>query len=171
MDKLLRRNENTLVIVGTGVILYGLWSVVKTLFLALQELHRQSMDSSVLAMMQPFSPEIAKTVFFLLGVLLLVILLAADILLRLYVGLSARAEGFGRKKKGYGYLVIAALMAVASVTTLVAAVISIPSSLDTIEDKIVTIIVELTSCITMTEMIISALKVKKLRKESEAAQH
>lgn len=96
MEKELRRNQISLVTFGTGVILLGVWSVLKTVLYVLAgpplDLGEETDPTAIL---------VTKIVFFaLLG-----ILIAADILLRLYIGRSARAEGLGRPQKSrYLYL-------------------------------------------------------------------
>ena len=166
MEKLLRRYENTLVIVGTGVIMYGIWSVAKSLFLILQD------SSGIIGEFYTSLEErrMSPPEMFMVNVILYSMIgavLAADIALRLYVGRSARDEGLGKKDKGYGYIVIAGLM---TGMTLLSVVISAAGFrngivINDIEEFIITAIVELTSAITLIEMILSALKVKKLRKE------
>lgn len=172
LDKMLRRYENTLVILGTGVIMYGLWSVAKTVFLLLQEARnlRASGALSLAGAQLQGGPEMARLVTvsgWVVFWVIAVVMIGIDIALRLYVGLSARAEGFGTKKRGSGYLVVAGLMAVLSFATAVYTILHIPSGLNDLENNIVTMIVEVTSVIILVEMIRAAWKVKKLRKEKQ----
>ena len=88
-----------------------------------------------------------------------------DFLLRLYVGLSARAEGFG-KKKGYAYIVVAFLIAIASLFSIVMIFFDIRfTGVTSLMELIVSIIVEITSAVVMIELIAAAFTVKKLNRE------
>ena len=145
----MRRYQNLLTVSGLGVIIFGLWTVLKTiLLLFLQEDMVDDLPDGLFY----------RVLFFTLigGVLLI------DFLIRLFVGLSARAEGFG-KKKGYGYIVVAILIAIASLVSLV--LIFFDMGDRSILELIVSFIVEATSMIATVELLVAAFTVKKLKKE------
>ena len=145
----MRRYQNLLTVSGLGVIIFGLWTVLKTiLLLFLQEDMVDDLPDGLFY----------RVLFFTLigGVLLI------DFLIRLFVGLSARAEGFG-KKMGYGYIVVAILMALASLASLV--MIFFDTADRSILELIVSFIVEATSMIATVELLVAAFTVKKLKKE------
>lgn len=145
----MRRYQNLLTVSGLGVIIFGLWTVLKTiLLLFLQEDLVDDLPDGLFY----------RVLFFTLigGVLLI------DFLIRLFVGLSARAEGFG-KKKGYGYIVVAILIAIASLASLV--LIFFDMGDRSILELIVSFIVEATSMIATVELLVAAFTVKKLKKE------
>ena len=145
----MRRYQNLLTVSGLGVIIFGLWTVLKTiLLLFLQEDMLDDLPDGLFY----------RVLFFTLvgGVLLI------DFLIRLFVGLSARAEGFG-KKKGYGYIVVAILIAIASLASLVLIFFDIADR--SILELIVSFIVEATSMIATVELLVAAFTVKKLKKE------
>ena len=145
----MRRYQNLLTVSGLGVIIFGLWTVLKTiLLLFLQEDMVDDLPDGLFY----------RVLFFTLigGVLLI------DFLIRLLVGLSARAEGFG-KKKGYGYIVVAILIAIASLVSLV--LIFFDTADRSILELIVSFIVEATSMIATVELLVAAFTVKKLKKE------
>jgi hypothetical protein len=145
----LRRWQNMLTISGMGVIVFGAWSVLKTILLLV---FRQELVSNI-------PDDIVERVilYVLVGVLLLI-----DFSVRLFVGLSARAEGFG-KKKGWAYLVIAVLIALSSVSSLVTVFFGTGNT--PILELIVSTIVEITSLAAVIEMLAAAVMVRKLRKE------
>ena len=149
-ERKMRRYQNLLTVSGLGVIIFGLWSVLKTILLLF-------MKEGILSEI-PDDTFVRVMFFLILGGILLV-----DVLIRLYVGLSARAEGFG-KKKGYGYVVIAILMALASLTSLV--LIFFDSNEQSIWELIVSVIVEATSLVVTIELLVAAFTVKKLKKET-----
>ena len=148
-ERKMRRYRNLLTVSGLGVIIFGLWSVLKTILLLF-------MKEGILSEI-PDDTFVRVMFFLILGGILLI-----DVLIRLYVGLSARAEGFG-KKKGYGYVVIAILMALASLTSLV--LIFFDSNEQSIWELIVSVIVEATSLVVTIELLVGAFTVKKLKKE------
>lgn len=148
-ERKMRRYQNLLTVSGLGVIIFGLWSVLKTILLLF-------MKEGILSEI-PDDTFVRVMFFLILGGILLV-----DVLIRLYVGLSARAEGFG-KKKGYGYVVIAILMALASLTSLV--LIFFDSNEQSLWELIVSVIVEATSLVVTIELLVAAFTVKKLKKE------
>lgn len=148
-ERKMRRYRNLLTVSGLGVIIFGLWSVLKTILLLF-------MKEGILSEI-PDDTFVRVMFFLILGGILLI-----DVLIRLYVGLSARAEGFG-KKKGYGYVVIAILMALASLTSLV--LIFFDTNEQSIWELIVSVIVEATSLVVTIELLVAAFTVKKLKKE------
>lgn len=148
-ERKMRRYQNLLTVSGLGVIIFGLWSVLKTILLLF-------MKEGILSEI-PDDTFVRVMFFLILGGILLV-----DVLIRLYVGLSARAEGFG-KKKGYGYVIIAILMALASLTSLV--LIFFDTNEQSIWELIVSVIVEATSLVVTIELLVAAFTVKKLKKE------
>ena len=90
--------------------------------------------------------------------------LVIDISLRLYVGLSARAEGFGRKH-GRVYLVVAALMIVCFAALIVLSITFFSlDNYDSVLDAVINFAVDLTSLITLIELFVAAIRVKKLTK-------
>lgn len=149
-ERKMRRYQNLLTVSGLGVIIFGLWSVLKTILLLF-------MKEGILSEI-PDELFVRVMFFLILGGILLI-----DVLIRLYVGLSARAEGFG-KKKGYGYVVIAILMALASLTSLV--LIFFDTNEQSLWELIVSVIVEATSLVVTIELLVAAFTVKKLKKET-----
>ena len=149
-ERKMRRYRNLLTVSGLGVIIFGLWSVLKTILLLF-------MKEGILSEI-PDDTFVRVMFFLILGGILLI-----DVLIRLYVGLSARAEGFG-KKKGYGYVVIAILMALASLTSLV--LIFFDTNEQSLWELIVSVIVEATSLVVTIESLVAAFSVKMLKKET-----
>ena len=164
----LRKDENTLTVVGSGVILFGVWTVVK---MVLQEINRfpefmaelgadelgfeetgladLGLDSNLLAMAVAFT--------------VVIIVYLMDLGLRVFVGLSARAEGRGRPQ-GRLYLILAGLLLVLSGLSFVSYVITYFSHSEYVVDADAAILVELTSFITLLQMIISAVRVRRARR-------
>ncbi len=154
----LRRYQNLLTISGLGVIAFSLWSIMKSfLFIFL----RNEVFTEALKMKNvPDDFRVRAILYSIFGSIILF-----DFLLRLYVGLSARAEGFG-KKKGYAYIVVAFLIAIASLFSIVMIFFDIRfTGVTSLMELIVSIIVEITSAVVMIELIAAAFTVKKLNRE------
>ena len=82
-----RRYSNTLVILGTGVILYGFWSVIKLVAYLL--LGYQIYDPSQMEGMTESDTAILMIV--------LAVVMTGDVIVRLIIGLNAISEGRGKK--------------------------------------------------------------------------
>ena len=149
----LRQNQNTLVVVGMGVIAFGIWSVVKTVMLA-------AFNTEQMTALSEQGIVFVASFWVLLG-----IWLAIDLWLRLYVGLSAIHEGRGRKKRK-AYIVWAFFMALFSALGVVAGLAAIRFS-KALGTTVVSVIVEITSCVLLVEMALSAIKVKRLSRQLE----
>lgn len=164
----LRRDENTLTVVGSGVILFGVWTVVK---MVLQEINRfpefmaelgvdeLGFEGTGLADMG-LDPKLLATV---VAFTVVIIVFLMDLALRVFVGLSARAEGRGRPQ-GRLYLILAGLLLVLSGLSFVSYVITYFSHSEYVVDADAAILVELTSFITLLQMIISAVRVRRARR-------
>ena len=149
----LRKNQNTLIVVGLGVIAFGVWSVIKSVLLT-------TLTGDTLANITEQGTAVTVAFWIMLG-----IVLAIDLRLRLYVGLAAINEGRGRKKRK-AYIVWAFLMAFMGALAVVIGLATIGSS-EAIGTTVVTVIVETTSCVLLVEMALAALKVKKLCRQLE----
>lgn len=158
MEKKLRKYRNTLVVSGTGVVLFGAWSIVKTLMyftmapVFAQALMEFSMDDGVTEAL------VLKIFWFLIGFVLVI-----ELSVRAYIGLSAVAEGKG-KKKGYVYVLLAVWLWIQQLVFLVQGLATAQYVTDSLLDTAVTLIVDLTSMYTMMEMIVSSVRVKWHRK-------
>ena len=157
LERLLRKNRNTLVIVGEGVIAFGLWNVIKILLsIALVEETRQSLlyDST--------TGEALPLALIVIGVIIILGLMLA---LRLFVGLSAVSEGRGRRR--YGYLVFVALMVLLDSAALAATFFYASDPFDSVMDAVITVVVELTSIVMLAELFASGIRVKSLSRQLE----
>ena len=164
LERELRRNQDTLSSVGLGVMAFGAWSVIETVILFIIQIPKQAAET--------VESEYVPAFIAVAGVMLLV-LLAADLLLRVYVGRSARAEWRqGGQRKGY--LFAAGFLALISLASLVFILLSVilPGKFGTGEntDTVTIAVIELTSLITLIEMIAAGLRVRRIRRELESRQ-
>ena len=163
----LRRDENTLMVVGSGVIIFGVWSVLKVLLLEttrlpemMEEIRLQDLGLEETGIGDLSWVVAALTmVFILIGLLL-------DLSIRVFVGLSARAEGKG-KKQGRVYLVLSALLLVVSGLSFCSYIYAFSRGSDQVMDSDAAILVELTSFVTLLQMILSAVRVRRARRAEQ----
>ena len=151
-----RRNSNTLSILGAGVIIFGFWSVIKIV------------TYSVLGvpLYTEADVEAAGGVSIDIIVTVLYCLLAGDIIVRLIVGLCARAEGkhHEKRQKGFylGFTVWEILFEIFSVYSVIVQFLNLNDK-DCIE-VYVSIFMELSSLLILIEVYIAALSVRRYKK-------
>ena len=156
----LRRGQNTLFILGGGVITFGVWSVVKSIMYFL-------VDPSSYFYMKDLPQEFRLLALVIMyGIVALIV--GLDVGLRLYVGLSARAEARG-KKKSRAYIRVAAVMAAANLLlflgALVSAILNADNAFRNLLDTLVSAVVDVTALITLIELVFTARRVQQLRKQ------
>ena len=149
-----RRLQDTLIIAGDGVIAFSVWSLVKTaLFFLLtkDELIREafSIDESL--------PMTAVC-------LAVLVLLCIDLIVRAFVGLSARAEGHGKKKSPF-YLVVAALAAIANTTAAITTALGMAVTLSLL-DLVISVVIEITALAALVLVIYSSVSLRRLNRSS-----
>lgn len=159
MERKLRKQQSLLVDAGTGVILFGVLGVAKVnLYLGLSPVFQE-----VLHMIAQEIEMDEKTIITILW-FLVAMWLIMEMGVRLYVGLSAIAEGKG-KKKGYVYLLVAAALLG---TTLSQSWATFgPEALaksDISMSLILNFCMELISVYVILELLITGIRVKRLKK-------
>lgn len=165
------RTGSTLRILGAGVIIFGVWAVVKPALIAVA--------APTLNGGYNLSPENRTAV----GVIGMVVWAAVVILLRLYVGLSAWKEGSGTPQ-GWGYVIwavfilLSGFLLFAVLLFLVfrfdvsveakssATVVSFASLMVNItSDTLASLLVDITSEVILLELIYNAGKMKRLNRQ------
>lgn len=163
----IRRLQDTLAISGVGTIAFGAWSLAK---IALVFLFLGGNTNSLL--LQLASEEASRQLIeaegdaFAFAIFAFVIFAACiDLGMRLYVGLSARAEGHGRQK-GVFYLVVAGLLATSSAFSIILAALGSVEFL-TLLDAVVSIAIEATSLGVLVLMISCSIRLRRMAKPEE----
>ena len=164
MERNLRKCQNTLYISGIGVIILGIWSVLKTVLnftLNAQATRKMVME---LGTGRLDEPEYALTndQYYIAFIVITCIILVIDLLIRLYIGLKAMREGKGRQT-GYKYIVFASLLTISFVFSIYGTIVSFmddSSQMMDIFDKISVLVVDFVSFIMSFDMVISAIRVK-----------
>lgn len=92
MNRQLLRQQNNLVISGIGVIMLGIWTVVRMVLYSL--LHMEEFT----ALMPETVPRI---LFIAITYVVIAVILAVILLVRFYIGRSAMAEGRGERRNSF----------------------------------------------------------------------
>ncbi len=151
----LRRYEDDLNVSGTGIVIMGAWSIVKLimdLFLESKEYFAFEADSKF---------EYAFGVTFVLIFVAIISLIVIKI--HLYIGLNAIKASKGREhKKGYfaGSVIILIIMVLCLLFY-----IEKFQDIDNIDTTISALLVDLTTIYILAVVVISTVKIKKLRKK------
>ena len=169
---LIRKSQNTLIVVGMGTILFSVWTAVKmlgTLFLLKDETVaavRRIADENSLA--------VSDKLIFQIVLVFAVLFMLVSVGIRTHIGLAAVSEGRGRRRRK-GYLIFAAIIIIVNVLAFTMNIISDTQesfgALST-DTSLSSFVIELTSVVMLTEMIVSAVRLRKARlRVSQSAVH
>ena len=151
----IRRLQDTLTIAGSAVIAFSIWSLAKIgMFLAFA-------DKDLLSWLLGLDKDSLTTAVYVS----LIVVALIDVSVRAYVGMSARAEGRGAKK-GPFYLVVAAFIALANASSLVAIALSASLALP-LSSMIVPIVIEATAITALVLVIRSSTRLRRKNKTAE----
>lgn len=162
MQEEYRKHQHTMIIAGTGVFLFGLWSLVKTILYILFA----NSDEEGLDIPEYDTPEEAMFVMIFVLVFLAVVL-CIDLFLRWRLGVKARAIGEGSKEPGVSFRLQAGYVTLIDAIEIVTGVMSLMQTPDNPADIVVTLLVDITSFVTIMQMLFAAYRMKKLKSEME----
>lgn len=153
MDAKIRKLENNLVTVGSGVVIFSLWSLLRMIvyFIVLGD--------TLLVNLTPL--EILFAMTFIWGVIII------DCVIRCFIGLSARSEGYGNKKR-LVYVVLACIVFVNYTLLFAMEIVFIVLDSFDLVTLVVTIVIDLTSNLFVLDMIVSSIRLRRLRKQIAA---
>lgn len=148
MSAIKNKIEINLITTGTGLMFFGLWTFIK-FFLTIVFLGVEYDDNT--------SDEVK-----LIATILTIIAVAIVSALFCYVGLSARAEGKG-KKKSVVYLIVNGFLLFFHILIIIleAAALLFGENILTI---IITMIIDATAAVLMLEVMINSIKLRKIRR-------
>ena len=148
-DISLQKCRSSLIASGGAMAMFALWTVLRSIVQIDSELNKRA-DSDALRSL--------ITVILVVGI--------ADLILKFYVGLSARREGLGKKKRR-PYLILGIIIAGFSVLSLIYMLIQLPADcrLYGLLTPIISLVVEATVLYASMDLVISAKKVRKIEKE------
>ena len=152
----LRKNQDTLKIVGLGVMAFGAWSIVKSI------LYTTAQWSSIKE--EIVVPEANETIAKMVYIFMIAVTMVVEIVVRLYIGRSAIAEGKGERRRP-GYVVVAFLITAIGLTLTVTAFVVPGIRMELNLEALVSLFVEITSAVITLEMCWSAIRVRKLRRQ------
>ena len=171
----LRKYENILAISGVAVIAFGVWTIIKSAFyLLLQPFDIEIFipPEQLAEMEAEMGPNVdILTSGVIVGAIFFILFL--DLLLRFYIGKSAYADGRARKRKRVIYVIVAIIMAVAFANGIWATVshlfIGEPTEqsegVEYMRGVFTSVLLDMTSLLALIELIVSAIQVRRLRKE------
>lgn len=151
MDATVRRLQNNLITLGTGVIAFGVWTVIK--FILYCVVNSDDLQATVAQDDIDFFFSIP-----LIGFALINLGICCTI------GFSARAEGHG-KHTGPAYVVVASINVFFYVAIIALDVALLFFDTDSLFTVIINFIIDTTSMMIMIEMIVSSIKLRNLRKQ------
>ncbi len=173
---LIRRSQNTLIVVGTGTILFSVWTVVKTLGTLIL------LKDEAVAVVRKTADEngiiISDQHLFYIVLAVTLIALLLFLAVRTYIGLTAISEGRGLRRR-IGYLILAVIMIIFNITAVIINFVSVKSqdSIDSLavfsnDTSLSAHIIEITSIIMLVELVFSAIRIRIVRKRvSQSAVH
>ena len=157
MEAKLRRYEHTLEIVGKGVVALGGWLVFKFFIFIFFE------KEALYGMLEAEGLEVNKYVEILIIVSTVFVMVVA-FLIQLFVGLSAISEG-KKKKNRFAYIVVAVLLVGIYIFDIVIQIEKYWGENPDILNNTTSVIIDVTQLYILIDMIISAIKIKIIRKE------
>ncbi len=165
MERELRRYQNLLVCVGTGIIMFGFWSLIKGVMMII--FYKDDIIELMTALGTP-----KEDLSWLLPFVnvMIVGVICADLVLRMIVGLSAQNEGRDRGTQGrWLYLVFGMMLTIIQVGSLVGNLTSFDESFTNFLDGIITLVIDVTSVVMMVEMFVAGARVKYLKRKIRRA--
>ena len=156
MEREIRRYRDHLVSIGTGVSLFGLWSVIKAILTIIMD----PSDYTEIPENTVLDPFVQLVIIICAVVIVLGIILA----LHLYIGLSARAEGLGKKKKML-YLVFTGLVIGIYMVSIISEIAMFSEIFTDYMSGAVTIFIDITTLVTLIELERAAYKVRTLSRQ------
>lgn len=154
MNVKLRKTEVNLVTLGTGVIFFGAWAFIKlvlTTFLYDTPLMGELSGAELVA---------AYIILFLVA--------GVAFLIHFYIGMSARAEGKGKRKSLF-YIILTGIIVLIGLPIFLFEAVLLFAGDHSLSHIIITLIIEATSQIIMLEVFIYAIKVRWMRRKEAQA--
>ena len=169
MSRELRRHENRLIMIGSGVSAFALWTVIR--FIVECHSERDTIREIILTMEMEDSGIDNETLYAIIMVLLVIFLIFITGM-QIIIGISARKDGLRKKKKNNkerrGYIVLNMLYILGYIFTMednFANFTDYYKDFETILDASIDAIINITVLMTMVELEISAFYVKFARKK------
>lgn len=170
----IRKSQNTLIVVGTGTVLFSIWSAVKLLSVVF--LLRQEIVEAILKQTGTVE-EIPENILFWVVAVMCIIFALVIMGIRTYVGLCAVAEGQGKRRSIF-YIIIAVFMILLTTLSVCMSffITKEPDQFSALtgDQSFSAMIIDATSVIMLTQMVVSALRIRQFnrrRKNSKGKIH
>lgn len=154
MDKDTRKKEVNLSTLGTGVILFGAWDLIK--FILTYLMYKSELE--------PLIPEKYKTV--ILAIVWGVPFVA--FLIRLYIGTAAKSESRGKRRRLF-YIILSGFLALISTLVVVGEIVLFFMDTPVTLSAIVSLLLDFTSMAILYELIVNAVSIRRYRKKEATA--
>ena len=154
MQKEIRRCCDNLVSIGTGISLFGVWTVIRIIMTVILE--RDTLMTETQNYTDAGVVLIAAIMCIIMAIFSLMILG-----IHLYIGLSARKEGLGGKKRT-GYLIATGLFILFYCIAVTTEIVTFQETFKSIPEGAVTVFIDITVLITLAELMLNAVRVRKL---------
>ncbi|MEE1104856.1 MAG: hypothetical protein UH083_02750 [Ruminococcus sp.] len=148
MEVKTRRLENNMITLGTGIIAFSIWALLKYALTSFSDLSPPETMTAE-----------ARVVFYII----IIVFSLTDVLLHFYIGVSARSEGKGKKKTPL-YLVLSALIILVYVLGIAFEIYQLFFSKNYFT-LFVTTLVDVTSTIIFIEMFVYAVQLRGIRRQ------
>lgn len=157
MERNKRRYENMLIVSGTGVLVFGAWAVVKTFlyYLMTKDELKEVINPDHSPKMDEFSAWIIPTIFIVVAVL--------QVLIDLFIGLRAKADGRGKKKIRITYVVVTTIVVVLYVGFIALDIMDIIDKPNA--TTIASTLVDITCFTIFFEIVYAAVNLRKTKKQ------
>ena len=160
MKKELIRQRDILITGGTGVCLFGLWSVIRIVMSIIMN------EPEAKEILDPTQSFLAR----LIAVAAIIVIAGIIIAIHLYIGLSSRAEGF-RPRKRKAYIVVTILFAIAHIAAIGYDVFKYDFVNKGYLSYIVTICMDVTLLLTLAGIVTASFRIRRLEKQMEERRH
>ena len=148
-DIRLQKYRFSLLASGSAMMLFALWTVLRSIVQIEAQLNNQGDMKTLKPLLIAF-----------------IALSGVELVLKFYVGLSARLEGLGRTRRR-PYLMLGIIIAILSVVFVVYMLVELPADIrmNGMFSSIINLVVEATALYASLDLVISARRVRKLEKE------
>ena len=172
MDKEIRRNRDRMMVSSKAVLAFGAWSALKSAayaYFMIRDAVTAEVASGEITLQSENGGFFPADLVTAIAFLFLAGLLAADLLMRVYISRCAKKEALGIKT-GKAYLVLAVILLIMEAISVVRDAQNLAASNgEGIIADIVTLLVSVTSLYILLELLINAFRLKKQLKLAAAA--
>ena len=167
----LRRDRNTLRIVGAGTIAFGIWSLVKVFTVLF--IRRNEIITAVYENAQENGldvTEINRSLLFKMMLIMAMTMLIFDIAARLFVGFSAISEGNGRNMR-FPYVILTCIMMLINISNIITLLTGTQEDAGILtevfnnDSMLSSVLIELTSFIMLLEMTIASVRIRRFTRQ------